>query len=653
MTDPLDGFRDASPVRPPTTPRVSAFVLLPEDLLVEILLLLDVRHILSLRQVCKALAQATRIRSLWVHLADREALNRKLLWPTYAFPLTFVPTGAIEKHTLRALSVERQWVRGMRPQRRGLARCIFQPPNSIGWLRIIKGRWLALELREQHLDLWDLQDELASEPVASYHGLKGTINGSSITISEGPSIDLPHFGECGPIPNFVQLDTFEGYSGLLDLHAGLAVFSHSAPNKTPLVRDIRTGLIVLLGGSEVTERFQQRFTARILKEYIILIGLSSMEAYAITEVHSLMRNGREGPLPKVVHPVQSFGYPGEETAQHVEVLDPPSGPSKHDLVNRESQLYLGIHLDRSANWTRLHVRLDSDSSSATFTSSAQRLFNTRVLRPFACCWGESGEKILLATWYGTGWRVLCTVPQSVPDPPSPACGFGFSALWDASPKLEQDFFAGFAFDEASGICAIATSAGRVWIDDYSKPPVSSCKLLEEGLHLEEIHLHPDPSWPVLHPIPYPANVNRNLSMSDLTRPIPWSTEVEHYFPMMNDPNCYGGAQWFVNEALHVSGAATLVMFTTSALYPRKCWSTRIIRVTGGRLIAVETNVEMQSRRVKLLEPNITLTQVPSLISEEPSIEGVAGVDLDVDYAVVRRYAFWRKVVEGERWTVRE
>ncbi|KAG8911705.1 hypothetical protein FRC00_005970 [Tulasnella sp. 408] len=446
------------------------------------------------------------------------------------------------------------------------------------------------------------------------------------------------------------MDTFEGYSGLLEVHAGLAVFSHSVSNKTPLVRDIHTGSIVFLEGSKVTERFQQRFSARILKDHIVLIGLSSMEAYAISEIHSLMRNDQEGLLPKVLHPVQSFGYPEGETAHHVEVLDPPSGPLKLDLVNRDSQFYLGMHLNRSAQWTRLHVQLDSDSSSTKFTSSTQRLFKTRAVRTFACCWGGSGESILLAVWYRSGWNVLCAVVSSDPDSFSPEYVDLVAVQWDASPKLEPDFFAGFAFDDASGMCAVATSAGRVWIDDYSKPPFATCKLLEEGLHLGEIPLHPDPSWPVLHPIPYPANVARNPGMSDhqISRPMPWSTEVEHYFPMMNDPNCYGGAQWFVNEALHVSGSATLVMFTTSALYPRKWWSTRIIRVTGGRLIAVETDLDMQSYRVKLLEPDITLTQVPILFPEYLSIEGAAGVDLDVDYAVVRRYAFWRNEVEGQR-----
>lgn len=89
----------------------------------------------------------------------------------------------------------------------------------------------------------------------------------------------------------------------------------------------------------------------------------------------------------------------------------------------------------------------------------------------------------------------------------------------------------------------------------------------------------------------------------------------------------------------------MIMFTISALYPRTCWSTRIIQVVGGRLVAVETDRDCY--RVKLLGPDIDLIQVPSLLSEYFSIVGVAGVNLDVDYAVVRRYVFWRNQVEDD------
>ncbi|KIO31549.1 hypothetical protein M407DRAFT_19486 [Tulasnella calospora MUT 4182] len=94
--------------------------------------------------------------------------------------------------------------------------------------------------------------------------------------------------------------------------------------------------------------------------------------------------------------------------------------------------------------------------------------------------------------------------------------------------------------------------------------------------------------------------------------MPWSTEVDHNFPKMNDPKYYGGARWFVNEALNIPGPASLVMFTASALDPKGS-PTRIMQIAGGRLVAVETDIHLYGYNVKLLAPDIRLVQIPDLL----------------------------------------
>lgn len=162
-------------------------------------------------------------------------------------------------------------------------------------------------------------------------------------------------------------------------------------------------------------------------------------------------------------------------------------------------------------------------------------------------------------------------------------------------------------------------------------------------------LHPDPSWPLLPSLPWPANVspNHDISAVQSVEPMQWSAEVDYHFPMMNDPECYGGARWFVNEVLQIPGPASLVMFTNSALYPRSCWSTRIIQIASERLVAVELDPETAWYCVKLLAPDTSLAQIPHLIPRFSSVEEVSGVNLGVDYAVVRRYMFWRSQVEDD------
>ncbi|KIO32630.1 hypothetical protein M407DRAFT_18393 [Tulasnella calospora MUT 4182] len=442
------------------------------------------------------------------------------------------------------------------------------------------------------------------------------------------SINLPYLGDFGPTPNFMLLDTFEGYSGLLDAQAGLAVFSCSASNRMPLVRDMRTGSVVYFGSSEATQRPQRLLSARILKEYIILIGPWTMEVYPITKIRSLMMARPEDTSPQVAHASQSLVYPGGEMANHVTVLVDPSESSEPSSWNGESGFCLGIYVKRSTNWMRLHVRLGAGSDSSTFTYSIQPLFDTMGLRTVACCWGGSGQRLLLAASYRASIQVICGGAPFDSKFLYPDFEENIVSEWLAVPDGEKDLFAGFAFDEAS-----ASSA--------SNAP-------EEKLHSAKIPLHPDPLWPVLQPLPWPAYdfPDDLIPAAQASSPMIWSTEVDHNFPKMNDPKCYGGARWFVNEALHVPGPASLVMFTVSALAPRGS-STRIIQVAGGRLVAVESDPDLYSYNVKLLAPDIRLAQIPDLLPTSFSVGRAAGVSLNAEYAAVRRYMFWRSQVEDD------
>ncbi|KAG9041134.1 hypothetical protein FS837_012692 [Tulasnella sp. UAMH 9824] len=185
---------------------------------------------------------------------------------------------------------------------------------------------------------------------------------------------------------------------------------------------------------------------------------------------------------KVAHASQSLGYPGGHMANHVTILDPSTGPSSK---NRESEFCVGIYVNRAAHWMRLHIRLGPNSDSSTFTSSVHSLFHTMEFRTIACCWGESGQRMLLAVRHQARIQVICGVAPSNSDLLYPAFDDHVAFEWYAAPDGEKDLFAGFAFDEATGICAVATSSGRIWIDDFSKP-TSACRGSEDNLSWAEV-----------------------------------------------------------------------------------------------------------------------------------------------------------------------
>ncbi|KAG8935178.1 hypothetical protein FRC01_007411 [Tulasnella sp. 417] len=467
----------SSPLLHSDRARSSTFAILPDDIIVTILGSLDIRDIISIRRVSRGFERATKLRALWILLAHREVLDRKLSWPSYALPLTTVPTKTIEEYTVRATEIARQWAPGSETQLRTPSRCIIRPPNSIGWLRMVKGRWLILELRGKQLEVWDIQNDQGSEPTASYRGLNGIIDGSCITSAESSvtiilstsyvtnylNINLPYLGHTGPTPNFTLLDNFEGYSGLLDAQAGLAVFSRSVSSSRPLVRNMGTGSIVYFESS--SQRPQRLLSAQILKEYIVLLGPWTMEIYSIAKILSLMMDGHDDTSSKVVHASQLLAYPEGEMANYITVLDPSPGLSSK---NGESEFCVGVYIDPSAKWMRLHVRLGLNSDSSTFTYSTHYLFGTVELRTMACCWGGCGQRVLLAVSRGASIRVLCVMVPSDSNILYPEFSDHTAFRWFVVQDGEKDLLAGFAFDEATGVCAIATSSGRIWIDDFSK-----------------------------------------------------------------------------------------------------------------------------------------------------------------------------------------
>lgn len=211
-----------------------------------------------------------------------------------------------------------------------------------------------------------------------------------------------------------------------------------------------------------------------------------MELYPITELRSLMHDGHQATSPQVAYPSHSLDYPDGEMADHIAVLDRHSEHSEARSRNTGYEFSLGIYIKRSCSWTRLLVQLGADPNPTAFTISTKVLFHTMGHRTIACCWGESGQRLLLATSYGASVRLGCKITPS-DSMLFPGYDDNTAFRWAVVPYCEIDLFAGFAFDEAHGVCAAATCGGRVWIDDLSKPSPLVCKCTKLDMDSVEVH----------------------------------------------------------------------------------------------------------------------------------------------------------------------
>ncbi|KAG9032444.1 hypothetical protein FS837_002737, partial [Tulasnella sp. UAMH 9824] len=208
-----------------------------------------------------------------------------------------------------------------------------------------------------------------------------------------------------------------------------------------------------------------------------------------------------------------------------------------------------------------------------------------------CAWGETGRRMVHVGDFGE----LCVVGLSVP------VGFGAErfavpvedrcvASWKI-PYSRRDFARYLAFDEATGVCAVALASGRIWIADPARRTVFK----DANAAIKKIKFknppHPDPAWTSGRRKPWPGDVDHSSASRNVLLPR-MSAKVHSWFPGKNDPNAFGSVTWFVNEALHISGPATVVLFGT----PR-------------RLLCIERDDDMASYNIKLLDKGVELEAV--------------------------------------------
>ncbi|KAG9009529.1 hypothetical protein FRB90_008333 [Tulasnella sp. 427] len=428
------------------------------------------------------------------------------------------------------------------------------------------------------------------------------------------AIDLPHLGDSRPPSGFVTVKTLKVtpvfltrmeismyFSGRLQTH----VYWFDMPPAGQYSSSERVNRYCL---HDVLQP-QQVMAARIFQDHLVLAGSHGLEVYSIGEISTLTERRQQGASPEIINPTQRIEYPQGKSFDHISFLAPLS------FTPQRAQSDFNLGMLSHGFWYRLHVQLSTSSDSAP-SISLNVVFYAGELKVLAVCWGGSGRRLL----FTSGWKQEIWV-VGIPKVLDLRASHDKSSEveWIVNPEGENDLFAGLAFDESSGLCVVAMRSGRVWIDDWSKSPSAHTTSVSYQREQEtRIPLHPDPSWPTLHPVPRPANVRPDqVLLVNNQSAISWSTEIEHYFPLINDPECYGGVRWFLNEVLHIPGSATLVMFTTPSPSTGSSPSVKIVQLDSGRFVGVEWDGWLCF--VRLFEPHLNLNNLLEALGEHGQI----------------------------------
>ncbi|KAG9040559.1 hypothetical protein FS837_000455, partial [Tulasnella sp. UAMH 9824] len=327
LTASTQGIPRSGP--PPSIALSRSLVDLPPDVISQILLALETRHILYVRQAsaitCKHLFEQTKSQKLWERIAQQSLRNKEVIWPSWGLPLHAIPAETIEELVVRtkrlADAQRRAAALDHQEIRIPLQGLILRPRDSPMWMHLIRGRWLLLQLRDFTLELWDLDDKSYARPAATCSCLKGFVDGITVTESSAnPEItisttsftvykfapDLPFKSDPRlPKPTLTAVNSFEGYS-LLKAKTGrlLAFAASSESNLRTCIVDELTRREVELSSDPSITKIQKTLDVMIQDGIIFVARPGHLELYTTSDMEQALSRGNL--TKRSIRPFQSL-----------------------------------------------------------------------------------------------------------------------------------------------------------------------------------------------------------------------------------------------------------------------------------------------------------------------------------------------------------
>ncbi|KAG8927322.1 hypothetical protein FRC00_002159 [Tulasnella sp. 408] len=318
-----------------------------------------------------------------------------------------------------------------------------------------------------------------------------------------------------------------------------------------------------------------------------------------------------------VLPIQSIAFPGAEHVLRATLLRRPLHCVDLPYHSTDT-IYLGLDRDKtSARTIRvLYPGVSDGAAGHGFTLSPP--FEVFDMPTFVdgeptvlCMWGETGRRMIHVDDVGELWVAGLSIPIGLGHEPFVMDVDDRTVISLEIPDSRLDLARYLAFDEVTGVCAVALGSGRIWIAD----PFCRDGLKDKDVPLTKIEFKnppdPDPAWRFIPRKPWVGERGHPSRLLEALLP-PMATKVYRWFPGKNNPQAFGSVKWFVNEVLHIPGPATALLVGTPYTRFSSGDSFEVIDV-GGRLLSVERDDDMSLYSIKLLDANITFEFVAALL----------------------------------------
>ncbi|KAG9044051.1 hypothetical protein FS837_008845 [Tulasnella sp. UAMH 9824] len=416
------------------------------------------------------------------------------------------------------------------------------------------------------------------------------------------------------------------------------VFSLTSARQVATVVHCLSGRSVSLVGIENDELCELAGAVQIGQQSIAVARSHKLDIYDIDLVFCAFNSSKSDGTGEAIKPSQSLEYPRAWTGSGLTFIS--SRPSwLRSKTRRRDEIYLSFTEDnlRSSIGLVAYKEDAGDVGGDVYQfEQPYYLFGAANQWTGAVRWGESARRMVYVI--GKPRQVFlhgAVIGSALQHYRSDINRAVYK--WTI-PHGELDFARYLAFDEPTGVSAIAMASGNIWVADPNVPAIEDASPFRP-----KEATCPDPAWPSTHPIPWARRPAKGQIRSEILEDfLGWSSSVEQVYSGKNGPTCFGGATWFVNEVLHIQGDAEVFLFTTSRTLPYP--STELLRL-GNRIFVIRRDGGKGVHEAWLLTINSTAEAVKGRLREGGTIDQLVKTKLAVDELPARRYAAWRHRVE--------
>ncbi|TDL22364.1 hypothetical protein BD410DRAFT_258378 [Rickenella mellea] len=461
---------------------------LPQDVLIEIYLLLPLWSVASLRQCCLELQQSiSNDKRLWMQIIQRDKANRRIPLLPYRRPINSANAFAVESWIRNAITIEKMYESNLQLT---LDHTVVPDRLPATWAKLIRGRWCLVATSNVHqswLSLWD--GGSTGRPLRMRYSLPGPVmdglmedtnDGIHLALSIGirsPHIQVLRLAQWQDRVHIDKLATIDGASHPKVLRGSILGFAvKNGDDSFPRLIDWISGKACVLGlvhsAHQIATKHSTCWAMELWGDHVVAVFDTTVNMYGRPN----FQTGSSPGLLEVIRLRPNFAAYMEVYVREAHCVTCPELPVTSSGSPKTSSIPLGIICRNHLGETLATIILDLGTSQDPKFRATERVWWD--LNPMAPDYASTMRVVVGLT----NTKLFLSDIRLDGDPSfAPECSFGTSLQLPPSDLPLLHFHPYIDFDDARGILLIATSRGDFWTARVLEEDILTPDSLEDEL----------------------------------------------------------------------------------------------------------------------------------------------------------------------------